>query len=193
MPTNVHIDLLHNGVISNPLIGKNENDCQWVGEKAWVYRGTFRTPTVGSGEKAVLAFDGLDTFATVVLNGTEILKTQDMFIPERVVVTPILRSEEENSLAITFDSTYLIGKKFIEQHGSHRWGCWNGDPSRLAVRKAQYHYVIRFLSQPSKPLLIAILGLGLGSVLTHLRSMARNKIRGLSFTHLRSVFHDRSR
>ena len=142
MPTNVHIDLLHNAVISNPLIGKNENDCQWVGEKSWVYRGTFRTPTVGPGEKAVLAFDGLDTFATVVLNGIEILKTQDMFIPERVVVTQILRSEGENYLDITFDSTYLIGKKFVEQHENHRWGCWNGDPSRLAVRKAQYHYVI---------------------------------------------------
>ena len=142
MPTNVHTDLFHNGIISDPLIGKNERDCQWVGEKSWVYRGTFPTPTVCAGEKAVLAFDGLDTFASVVLNGQEILKTQDMFIPERVVVTQTLRSGEENVLDITFDSAYLIGKKYVEQHGNHRWGCWNGDPSRLAVRKAQYHYVI---------------------------------------------------
>ena len=142
MPTNVHVDLLHNGIISDPFIGKRENECQWVGEKTWVYRGTFPTPTVDSGEQTVLAFDGLDTYATVVLNGQEILKSKDMFIPERVAVTTILRSEEENILEITFDSTYLIGKKLVEQHPDHSWGCWNGDPSRLAVRKAQYHYVI---------------------------------------------------
>ena len=142
MPTNVHMDLLHNGIISNPLIGKNEKDCQWVGEKTWVYRySTFPTPSVCPAEKAVLAFDGLDTFATVILNGKEILKTQDMFIPERVVVTQMLRPGKENVLDIIFDSTYLIGKKLVEQHKTHRWGCWNGDPSRLAVRKAQYHYV----------------------------------------------------
>ena len=149
MPTNIHLDLLHNGIISDPLIGKRENDCQWVGEKSWVYRGTFPAPIVSPCEKAVLAFHGLDTFATIVLNGKEILKTKDMFIPERVVVTEILRPKEENTLEITFDSTYLIGKKIVEQHPNHHWGCWNGDPSRLAVRKAQYHYVICFLPQPS--------------------------------------------
>lgn len=172
MPTNVHVDLIHNGKISDPMIGKRENDCQWVGEKIWVYRGTFPTPMIGPGEKAVLAFEGLDTFATVVLNGTEILRTKDMFIPERVVVTKILRSKEENLLEITFDSTYLIGKKFVEQDPQHHWGCWNGDPSRLAVRKAQYHYVTESLRQTSHTLLTAILGLGLGAVLAHLRSVA---------------------
>ena len=77
MPINVHLDLLHSGNITNPMIGKRENDCQWVGEKAWVYKATFPTPAVGLGEKIVLAFDGLDTYATVVLNGDEILKTKD--------------------------------------------------------------------------------------------------------------------
>ena len=141
MPTNVHIDLLHNGKISHPFIGKSENDCQWIGEKSWVYKGTFPTPTIETSETAVLSFEGLDTFATVVLNGKEILKTKDMFIPERVIVTKSLRSGQENFLEITFDSTYLIGKKIVEQRPNHRWGCWNGDSSRLAVRKAQYHYV----------------------------------------------------
>ena len=192
MPTNVHLDLLHNGVISNPLIGKRENDCQWVGEKSWVYRCTFATPVVGSREKAVLTFKGLDTYARVVLNGNEILKTRDMFIPERVMVTNMLCSEGENLLEITFDSAYLIGKNLVEQHANHRWGCWNGDPSRLAVRKAQYHYVVISFYILQTPLLTAMLGLGLGAVFAHLWSLAANKSRGLSFTYLRSVFHDRS-
>ena len=137
-PTNVHLDLLHHKLIPDPFIGKNESDVQWIGEKDWIYKTTFALPR-SKARKCVLAFDGLDTYATVVLNGKEILKTENMFVPERVDVTDVVK-EEDNDLVITFASTYLIGKKLVEKHPEHFWGCWNGDPSRLAVRKAQYHY-----------------------------------------------------
>jgi beta-mannosidase len=151
-PTNVHLDLMHHGIIPDPFIGKNENDVQWVGEKAWLYRTTFATPTLKEGEKAVLAFEGLDTYATVLLNGEEILKTENMFVPERVDVTHHLQDRtEENHLEITFESAFLIGMKTKERHPEHYWGCWNGDPSRLAVRKAQYHYVRLASLTPSFP------------------------------------------
>lgn len=106
-PTNVHLDLIHNKIIPDPFIGKNENDVQWVGEKAWIYRTTFALPHI-EGRNAVLAFDGLDTYATVRLNGHQILETENMFIPERVDVTKSLKSQGENVLEITFDSTFLI-------------------------------------------------------------------------------------
>ena len=139
-PTNVHLDLLHHNLIPDPFVGKNENDVQWVGEKAWVYKTTFSaSPTKDT--KSVLAFDGLDTFATVVLNGKEILRTEDMFIPERVDVSNVLQMEKENVLEITFESAWFKGKEIVEKFPHHHWGCWNGDVSRLAVRKAQYHYV----------------------------------------------------
>lgn len=121
-----------------------------VGESRWLYRTNFPTPKL-SGEKAVLAFDGLDTHATVRLNNEVILENEDMFIPERVDVTSLLLNNDRklNILEITFESTYLIGKKLVEGNPDHYWGCWNGDPSRLAVRKAQYHYVMS-LGQFSK-------------------------------------------
>lgn len=138
-PTNVHLDLLHHNLIPDPFIGKNELDVQWVGEAQWIYKTTFSAQQVPAGAKAVLAFDGLDTFATVVLNGTTILETDNMFVPERVDVTAVLK--DENELVITFDSAYLRGWKLVEKYPEHKWGCWNGDNSRLAVRKAQYHWV----------------------------------------------------
>ncbi|GAB1309978.1 Beta-mannosidase B [Madurella fahalii] len=137
-PTNVHLDLMHHGLIPDPFIGKNELDVQWVGEAQWTYKTSFKAETVPAGAKAVLAFDGLDTYATVVLNGTTILETENMFIPERVDVTSVLK--EENELVITFDSAYLRGWKLVEKYPEHKWGCWNGDNARLAVRKAQYHF-----------------------------------------------------
>jgi beta-mannosidase len=153
-PTNVHLDLLHHKLIPDPYIGKNELEVQWVGERVWVYRTAFATPrkaaaaATGSGAgagavKAVLAFDGLDTFASVVLNGKTILETENMFIPERVDVTDVLTQEngKDNELVITFDSAYLRGWKLVEKYPDHKWGVWNGDASRLAVRKTQYHWV----------------------------------------------------
>ena len=139
-PTNVHLDLLHHGLIPDPNIGKNEDVIQWVGEKSWLYQTTF-THNRSPARKAVLVFEGLDTHATVKLNGATILETENMFIPERVEVTDLL--QESNKVEILFESTYLIGKKLVEKYPEHRWGCWNGDPSRLAVRKAQYHYVFQ--------------------------------------------------
>ncbi|KAF7961098.1 hypothetical protein EAE96_000765 [Botrytis aclada] len=143
-PTNVHLDLIANGIIEDPFMGKNENDVQWIGETVWIYRTTFSSPTISSedksGTKAVLAFDGLDTYATVLLNGKEILKTDNMFIPERIDITSHLKDEGENELQITFESAYLKGCAIVEKYPDHHWGCWNGDTSRLAVRKAQYHW-----------------------------------------------------
>ena len=146
-PTNVHLDLLHHGLIPDPFIGKNELDVQWIGEAQWVYRTTFTAPSVTSGAKAILAFDGLDTFATVLLNGKTILETDNMFTPERADVTSVVK-EGDNELVITFDSAYLRGWKLVEKFPDHKWGCWNGDSSRLAVRKAQYHWVSSFVLSP---------------------------------------------
>lgn len=140
-PTNIHLDLMHHEIIPDPSIGKNELDVQWVGEKSWVYRTTFATPRLDQGAKAVLAFDGLDTFATVVLNGSTILESDNMFVPERVDVKGLLRDGSDNELEITFDSAYLRGWDLVKKYPEHKWGCWNGDNSRLAVRKAQYHWV----------------------------------------------------
>lgn len=141
-PTNVHLDLLHNKKIPDPYLDRNENLVQWVGEKVWLYRTEFDGPQWRSdGQSVVLVFEGLDTYATVVLNGTTILKSENMFIPARVEVSNLIGYGSKNTLEITFDSAWLVGKKIREQNPDHHWSVWNGDSSRLIVRKAQYHYV----------------------------------------------------
>jgi beta-mannosidase len=138
-PTNVHLDLLHHKTIPDHLQDQNENLVQWVGEKVWIYRTEF--DVIDTSQKTVLSFEGLDTYATVMVNGREVLKSDNMFIPQRVDVTETIKFGSKNSLEITFDSAWIEGKKIQEQYPDHPWGCWNGDASRLGVRKAQYHYV----------------------------------------------------
>ncbi len=59
----------------------------------------------------------------------------NMFIEYRCSVKDHLKLGK-NSLVIIFPSTFLKGRDFQNQHG--KFACWNGDPSRLHVRKAQY-------------------------------------------------------
>ncbi len=49
LPTEVHLDLKHQGKISDPFIDLNEIPARWVAEYDWVYRTTFETPTVEEG------------------------------------------------------------------------------------------------------------------------------------------------
>jgi beta-mannosidase len=95
-----------------------------------------------------LIFEGLDTFCKVKLDGKEILSTDNMFISHRIDVTDLLNLQQEHTLELVFQNATEMGQLEMKRHPEHAWGTWNGDPSRAAVRKAQYHYVtIIFLSQ----------------------------------------------
>lgn len=127
--------------IPDPFLGFNELSCEWVADKSWTYAVKLPKVTAPSdGVVNVLAFDGLDTFATVKLNGEVIHSSDNMFIPYRVDVTQKLKVDAENTLEIDFDSARLRAIKIKDAHPEHTWVGFNGDMARLAVRKAQYHW-----------------------------------------------------
>lgn len=137
VPGTVHEALLAAGRIPDPFYGRNELDVQWVGEADWLYRCAFTLGEAETAEPAQLCFDGLDTVATVWLNGAELLSSDNMFVPQRVAVTGLLRSGR-NTLQICFRSALRHGQAIEQRHG--RRATWNTDSSRVYVRKAQYHY-----------------------------------------------------
>lgn len=141
VPTNVHLDLIEHGKIPDPFLGFNELQAEWVADKAWTYKVALpQTSAARDGTSYVLAFDGLDTFATVKLNGSILLESDNMFIPYRLNVTSKLNADKENILEITFASARLEAIKIKDKHPEHKWLGFNGDMARLAVRKAQYHW-----------------------------------------------------
>ena len=114
---------------------------EWVGEKSWTYKTTLpKAPSGKDGLVTFLAFDGLDTFATVKLNGNVILQSDNMFIPYRLDVTKSLKADSDNILEIDFDSALLRAREIQKAHPDHKWVLFNGEPARLGVRKAQYHW-----------------------------------------------------
>ncbi|PLB51612.1 beta-mannosidase B [Aspergillus steynii IBT 23096] len=140
VPSVVHQDLQANDKLKNPYVGFNELDARWVNDKSWSYRNVFQKPSVPDGSSVVLAFDGLDTFATVKLDGKVILESNNMFLAHRVDVTKALEAEGDHVLEIDFDCAMLRARKLKEQDPKHNWASFNGDPARMAVRKAQYHW-----------------------------------------------------
>ncbi|EPS44499.1 hypothetical protein H072_1520 [Dactylellina haptotyla CBS 200.50] len=141
-PTNIHLDLIKHNKIPDPFFEKNELKVGWVAEKHWSYKTTFASPANASqGKTYILAFDGLDTYATILLNGKEILKSDNMFISHRLDVSTLLSTDgSENELLIHFEPALERAKQIRDAHPDHIWKCWNGDTARLAVRKAQYHF-----------------------------------------------------
>ncbi|KAK7470700.1 hypothetical protein VKT23_002122 [Stygiomarasmius scandens] len=137
-PTSVHVELLNLKRIPDPFIGLQEWDVQWIGESRWSFKTTFSvTEDELKSSNADLLFEGLDTFATVLLNGTQILQSENQFIEYRVAVKQNLKAGE-NELVLNFDSAFFKGRELEKQHG--KLNLWNGDSSRLHVRKAQYNY-----------------------------------------------------
>jgi beta-mannosidase len=103
VPGGVHTDLLTNGLIPDPFAVDNEKRVQWVAESDWVYRTSFTcTDELLSEEKVFLVCDGLDTLATVVLNGHELGHTDNMFRQYEWEIKALLNVKIANDLTITF-------------------------------------------------------------------------------------------
>lgn len=113
---------------------------RWIADKDWVYRLHFQAPTISEQDVTTdLVFEGLDTFATVTLNGTEILKAENMHVSYRVNINNALK-DSENVLEIVFDSARLRGQELVESHPEHVHHVRQTEVSRIPVRKAQYNW-----------------------------------------------------
>lgn len=134
--TEIYADLLDNKLIPDPFYGLNERAVQWVGDSTWEYRADFEYKS--NGLRAQLVFQGLDTYADVYLNDEPLLRSENMFHVHKIDVTERL-SSGTNAVLLRFSPALRESRKAESQHGGVK-PQWNGDPSRLYARKAQYHY-----------------------------------------------------
>lgn len=150
VPGCVHEALIAAGAIPDPFYGLNELAVQWVGEADWLYRCTFDlgAEDLAAGP-AALCLDGLDTFATVWLNGAQILASDNMFVPQRVPVDGLLRAGA-NELRIRFESALRRGRELEARYGWD-WGpCLITAGPWLPVRLEFGHARIADLHAPAE-------------------------------------------
>jgi beta-mannosidase len=104
VPGVIHTDLLAHGLIPDPWFGLNEQQIQWVEEKDWAYATTvvLTMEQIQRGQ-VELVFEGLDTYATIFINGTKIGQTENMYRTYEFEVKSLLRAGE-NEIRVVFES-----------------------------------------------------------------------------------------
>ena len=68
VPGTVQTDLFANNQMPDPYYSDNEAENKWIENENWVYRKHFNW-SKSNNQHADLVFEGLDTYATVYLNG----------------------------------------------------------------------------------------------------------------------------
>jgi beta-mannosidase len=115
VPGCVHTDLLRAGRIADPFDGDNEAATQWIGDTVWRYRRTFEWPATPASRHDLVA-DGLDTLATVELNGIVVGTTRNQHRSYRFPVGHLLRPGT-NEVVVTFDAPVPAAERLSALHG----------------------------------------------------------------------------
>jgi beta-mannosidase len=142
VPGCVHTDLLAAGLIPDPYLDRNELDLAWIGRTDWQYRAIFGWPASGDrddrdgggagddrddggagddrdgrdDENVDLVCAGLDTVATITVNGIEVGRTANMHRQYRFPVASVLRPGE-NTIEIDFGSAYRYAEAVRDELG----------------------------------------------------------------------------
>lgn len=122
VPGCVHTDLLAAEIIPDLWYRNNEKDVHWVDQRGWVYERRFDCPAeIQNTARQFLRFEGLDTLATVLLNGEEVGRADNMHRTWEFDVSGKL-SAEGNVVQVNFYSpTPLMQEGTNKRH----LPCWN--------------------------------------------------------------------
>lgn len=135
IPGTVHTDLMANHKIPDPYLDENEKKVQWIENEDWDYKTTFKVSEEEFKNQNIdLVFDGLDTYATVFLNGKKILEADNMFRKWSVPVKKLLK-KGDNTLLVKFKSAVVTGKELAKKVPFEM-----PETPRSFVRKAQYQF-----------------------------------------------------
>lgn len=148
VPGVVHTDLMDNKMIEDPYFRLNERELQWIDKEDWIYEVTFDAgELLRDYDRIRLEFLGLDTYADVFLNDTQVLAADNMFRRWDAEVRSLLK-ERGNVLRVYFHSPI---KKALPLYDAlpYHYEAWNDqadngglDGKKVSpfTRKAGYHY-----------------------------------------------------
>jgi beta-mannosidase len=148
VPGSVQEDLIAAKRAPDPYKGTNEAAIQWVGLTGWQYRRVLDvTPAMLARDHLDLVFDGLDTFATVSVNGSVLLKTDNAHRRWRVDAKSALKpGRNELLVAIASPIATLQPMVLAEKHSlpGEYDSAFGDEPKRKQtspyIRKPKYHY-----------------------------------------------------
>lgn len=176
-PGDVYLALHAAGRLPDPIGDRTEEDCAWVRDREWWQRADFDAPTIQPAQRLMLTFEGLDTLATVWLNGDIVGRSDNMFRELAIDVTGKVRPGR-NNLAVRFSpastvevnealpnwsigaDTLKVTKRNFLRKAQFGWG-WDWGPSlptvgiwkpvTLAVEQAAAIRTVKFTTEEITP------------------------------------------
>ncbi len=141
VPGNVHTDLLAVGLLKDPYFREQELEAQWVAERDWTYRKNFEVDSALLAHESVrLRCEGLDTFATIRINGHEVGRADNMHRTWQFDVKEALHAGE-NHIEIRFASVWpYIRENESIRHLETSSHIAHEHPGRPWVRKEQSNF-----------------------------------------------------
>ncbi|WP_299557439.1 glycoside hydrolase family 2 protein [Seonamhaeicola sp.] len=144
VPGTVHTDLVQNKVIHDPYYRFNEDSIQWIERENWEYQKTIHcTKAYLANDHVELVFEGLDTYANIVINGEVVGQTDNMHKLYRFDAKPYLH-EGENVLNVVFRSPSVTGEEKLSNYPyllpTIAEQAEIGKQTAPFTRKASYHY-----------------------------------------------------
>lgn len=117
VPGCVHLDLMRENLIPDPYLGMNETLVQWIGRTDWEFSTTFSVSSEAMGEERVdLVCEGLDTVATVFVNGVEVGRSENMHVESRFEAKAALHAGD-NDIRIRFASPVFYARAMRDKLG----------------------------------------------------------------------------
>lgn len=143
-PTNVHKELQRVGLTDSVLYSKNDLILRWIGLDDWIFEHTFAaTDEFLKYNMIHLTFHGVDTVASVRLNGASIGDTDNMFTRYSFNIKRDLRPLMLNTLSVELKSPL---KTATELAYKNRFSCpplsrpWGGEVHAHMLRKTQISF-----------------------------------------------------
>jgi beta-mannosidase len=134
VPGNVEFDLQRAGISPVPFVGSNIRLLRPFESHDWWYRREFDLPPEFDCHRVELVFEGLDTFASIWINGQAAGKSANMLIPHRFEVTGMVHPGA-NEIVIRLASAMAEARSQVYDVGTLSWEHrWEG----LYVRKAPH-------------------------------------------------------
>lgn len=147
LPCDVHVPLIDNGIIGDPVVADNSFKCEWIEDRSWWFRKVFNADDrLIKTHNSELVIEGLDVKADLFLNGTYLGHHASALYPFRKDVRDILKNGT-NILIIRLTS----GLEYYSDQDLSKIKDWisceykggrgpRGDNRRAMVRKPQYVY-----------------------------------------------------
>lgn len=144
VPGCIHADLLAAKKITDPYYRDQEGALQWIGKTDWVYSREFQVPhSLLRHDRILLRCEGLDTLATILINGAEVGRTNNMFRTWEFEVKGLLHAGM-NRIEIRFSSAvnHVTARMAARPKESPlpQWAQPGGTLGAMFIRKEQSNF-----------------------------------------------------